>query len=350
MSLKSSLLQTTNHQLQTIKIMIKKTPIIWALVDERAGNTSQVLGVAEAFNMPFIIKNIRYNRLGRISNFIKGKSLLGLTHESKAEICAPWPDVVISVASRMESAALYIKKQNPSAKLVHIQKPKLPIRNFDLVTTPEHDFLNKEKSAINKSAVPANVLLTLGAPNRINASVLAKGQEKWQAQFAHLPKPHIALLVGGSTNKHEFLPAHAKDLASKANQLVADTGGSLLVTTSRRTPVDAIEILKTELPKEKYFYDVRDNTENPYAGLLAFADIIIASGDSTSMCSESCTTGKTVYIYSPEDITPPKFHYFHKKLIEGGYARMLGEGISNNSYAPLNDSKIIADYIKKNYC
>lgn len=326
--------------------------VIWALVDDRAGNTSQVLGVAEALGVPFIIKNIRYNYLGRISNRIKGKSLLGLTAASKKEICAPWPDVVISIASKMESTALYIKKQNPATKLVHIQRPRLPISNFDLVATPEHDFLYKVEGTNTlalRPKIPENVLLTLGAPNRITPRVLADGQKKWEGKFKHLPHPLIAVLVGGSTNKAVFTNEIALELAAKANAIVKETGGSLLVTTSRRTPHEAISILQKELCDPKYFYDANSIGENPYAGFLACADVIIASGDSVSMCSESCSTGKPVYIYSPPSLTPPKYRYFQKKLVAGGYANMLGDKFKNISYTPLSDAKIIALYIQENY-
>lgn len=326
--------------------------IIWALVDDRAGNTSQVLGVAEALELPFIIKNIRYNFLGRINNRIKGKSLLGLTAAAKKEICAPWPDVVISIASKMESTALYIKKKNPSTKIVHIQRPRLPISKFDLVATPEHDFLcrvGKKNTLVLSSKIPENVLLTLGAPNRITPEVLAAGKKKWAGKFKDLPCPLIAVLVGGSTNKAVFTNDIAHELAKKANEIAKQTGGSLLVTTSRRTPPEAVIILEKELQNPKYFYDANSGGENPYAGLLACADVIIASGDSVSMCSESCSTGKPVYIYSPPSLTVPKYSYFQEKLVAGGYAHMLGDKFVDAAYVPLGDAKIIAKYIKQNY-
>jgi uncharacterized protein len=314
---------------------------IWALVDDRAGNTSQVLGVAEALSKPFIIKNIRYNHLGRISNVIKGSSLLGLTADTKKELSPPWPDIVISIASKMESAALYIKKQNPKTKLVHIQRPRFPISKFDLVATPEHDFLGKNRD----KKIPTNVILTLGAPNRINAEALAKGQIKWIDKFKHLPQPHIAVLVGGSTNKGKFTIKHAMELADEANEMARKSGGSLLVTTSRRTPDKVIKKLQEELREPKFFFDANKGGENPYAGLLACADAIIVTGDSVSMCSESCSTGKPVYIYSPLSLTPPKYRYFQQRLIGGGYALILGDKLEPNPYAPLNDAKIIAECI-----
>ncbi len=180
--------------------MTANAPLIWALVDDRAGNTSQVLGVAEALDMPFTIKNIRYNKFGRIPNFIKGRSLVGLTDQSKAEICAPWPDVVISIARKMESVALYIKKQSPSTKLVHIQRPYLPFYNFDVLAMPEHDLHGEGENRrpksrghrlvnpFTKKRLATKFVITPGAPNRITTQKLSDAREKWEPIFKDLPQ------------------------------------------------------------------------------------------------------------------------------------------------------------------
>ena len=41
---------------------------IWVLADDRVGNVSQCLGVAEALGLPYEIKTIRYDRLGALPN------------------------------------------------------------------------------------------------------------------------------------------------------------------------------------------------------------------------------------------------------------------------------------------
>lgn len=342
--------------------MNKSSPLIWALVDDRAGNTSQVLGVAEALESPFTIKNIRYDKFGRIPNWIKGRSLIGLTEESKKEICAPWPDVVISIARKMESVAVYIKKQSPQTKIIHIQRPYLPFYNFDVIAMPEHDLKGtgesrKPKSRGNWLACPftkkldTKFVVTPGAPNRITNAKLEEAQKYWEPKFANLPHPRIAVLVGGTNKLNKFTAEHANDLADKVNKLVADSGGgSLMVTTSRRTPPEAIAILKEKLSSPKFFYDFRDGGENPYVGMLACSDVIIPSGDSVSMCSESCTTGKPVYIYSPQGLTSHKHDVFQQTMFAKNYARPLGSKWENWSYPPLSDSKTIADFIKENCC
>jgi uncharacterized protein len=192
--------------------------IIWACLDDRAGNKSQVIGVMEALGLPFITKNIRFTTFGRMGNFIKGSSLFGLTFESKKEICPPWPDIVVTIATKMEPVGLYIKKQNPAAKIIHIQKPHLTEKKFDLIASPEHDYLNKEKTRV-ADTIPANVLLTLGAPNRITPEILLHGKEEWEHEFKKMPHPRIAVLVGGSTSKAEFTREIALDLVQQMHLL-----------------------------------------------------------------------------------------------------------------------------------
>ncbi len=56
--------------------------IIWVLADDRPGNANQALGVAEALGLPFTVKSLAYNRLGRLPNFVLGASLVHLRAES----------------------------------------------------------------------------------------------------------------------------------------------------------------------------------------------------------------------------------------------------------------------------
>ena len=317
-----------------------KTPKIWVLVDDRIGNTSQVMGVAEALDLPFEIKNIEYTCFGRLPSFIKNGSTVGLAEGTKRALVAPWPDVVISVARRMESATLYIKRNSPSTKIVHIQNPESPLEKFDLVAAPAHDF---KKGTV----VPKNVLLTVGAPNRVNSKKLEEGRARWEAEFADLPHPRIAVLLGGDTKRKKFTLEHAAEIAEKTNKLLEDAGGgSLLVTTSRRTPVEVIDFLKEKFKEPKYFYDYRDGGDNPYNGLLACADAIVATGDSVSMCSEACTSGKPAYLYYPESLVSKKHSFCQENLVAKGYARALGDKWGEWKYTPLADAKTVAEYIR----
>jgi len=99
---------------------------------------------------------------------------------------------------------------------------------------------------------------------------------------------------------------------------------SILVTTSRRTPKEVVDFLKQHLPKPLFFYCFGDKTENPYFGLLSWADRIVVTGDSMSMCTECCATGVPVFIFAPDEMMSEKHKRFHAYLYAKGVAAPVG--------------------------
>ena len=51
--------------------MSNNAPLIWVLLDDRAGNNSQSLGIAQELGYDFIAKNISYNFLAKLPDFLK---------------------------------------------------------------------------------------------------------------------------------------------------------------------------------------------------------------------------------------------------------------------------------------
>ena len=86
--------------------------IIWVLIDERPGNRSQALGVAEALNLPYTVKNISYNFLMQLPNTLLGRSMVGLDALSHKKLTPPWPQLVIAAGRRSAPVALSIKKKS----------------------------------------------------------------------------------------------------------------------------------------------------------------------------------------------------------------------------------------------
>ena len=64
---------------------------VWLLLDDRKSHRSQMLGVAERLNVPYMEKHLRYNRSAALANGLFGARLWHLTPESKAAIVPPWP-------------------------------------------------------------------------------------------------------------------------------------------------------------------------------------------------------------------------------------------------------------------
>ena len=309
---------------------------VWILADDRAGNANQLLGIAETLNLPFERKDIRYDKWVKLPNFLRGKTLVGLDKACKAEIKAPYPDVVLSAGRRSFPIARYIRKKSGNrTKIVQLMNPGLAgFNEAELIVLPKHD---------NYKGTQKNVMTVVGSPHRVSRNKLLSERQKWTPFFEKYPHKRISLIVGGATKNNPFTIAMARDLIAGVQALKP---ASVLVTTSRRTPSEIVDLLQHELPQPNYFYRFGDKSENPYFGLLACADEIVVSGDSMSMCSECCASGVPVHIFAPDDMMSPKHKRFHQTLYKESYAVPLGQ----KSIAPegtLNPAYDIAEKIKE---
>lgn len=314
------------------------TKTVWILADDRMGNVNQLLGVAEALGFPYERKDIRYTKWIKLPNFLRGKTLIGLTKESKNILKTEhqWPDFVLSAGRRSFPVALWIKKMSGNkTKIVQLMNPgKTNFNTADLVILPTHDQYNGPKK---------NVFLTTGTPHRITPERLREERKKWDKIFKNYETPRVSLIVGGATKNKPFTLEMAQTLL---NNVFALSPKSVLVTTSRRTPADVVQFLKDNLPQQTtFFYQFGDKTENPYFGLIACADMIIVTGDSMSMCSECCSTNVPVFIFAPNDMMSEKHKRFHQTLFQEGYALPAGNEIKPVK-GGFNPSYEIAQHIK----
>ena len=86
--------------------------------------------------------------------------------------------------------------------------------------------------------------------------------------------------------------------------------------------------------------------DNPYFGYLGLADAIVVTGDSVSMVSEACATGKPVYVFDLEGGSE-KFRRFHDNLRERGFTRPFTGSLEIWDYTPLRDTELVADEIRR---
>ena len=316
--------------------------ILWALLDNRRGSVGQAMGVIGELGKDFTVieKKIDYTKLSGLPNWLRGRSLIGLTADSKKQITAPYPDMVLSISRRTAPIARYIKKHSPHTKLIQLMHPgNAGLSEFDLVIVPEHDK--------DKKTTP-NVHYIVGCPHRVTPEFLQKEREKWAAEFADLPRPLTAVIVGGAIKKKPFSPENAKALGQAVRNLKQKIGGSILITTSRRTGENAQKIIMEEIkdiPQFTYLWG--DTSENPYGGFLACADNIVVTADSVSMCCEATATEKPVYLFVAKDWPTPKHKRFAKSLIDTGCAILLNDekAASFKPQKSLNAAKEIADLI-----
>lgn len=296
---------------------------IWFLLDNRMGSVGQAKGIIQELSPElFEIKTLKleYNRWAALPNFIRRNTLIGLVkNEAYAEILTQRPDIVVSTSRRTAPVALFIKKNHKDVKILQLMHPgNYGISRFEKVFLPLHDKNKKARS---------NFYFTAGSPHKVSLSALEEARGIWQKQFADLPRPLTAVIVGGSIKKRPFALENALSLAQKVKQLKQDIGGSILITTSRRTGEEAEKLIMKTLegiPAHTFLWGSKEN--NPLMGYYACADNLVLTGDSVSMCCEACGTGKPVFIFTGKKWLTPKHNRFVQSLYNGGYAVPLEHG------------------------
>lgn len=288
-------------------------PKVWLLASPHTGDNTQLKALADQLRWPYEIKNLNYRSGQTLARLSLGATLLGLTSQARAQIIPPFPDLILSAGRPTEAVALWIKKYgNPHVKLVTVGTPWASLDHFDLViTTPQYGLPNHPHVLHNQLPM-----------HTINTENLAAAAKIWQAKLAHLPRPWTSVLVGGASGPYTLKPEAAMQLAAQADAL----GGSLLVSTSARTPLDVAKTLRNELISPHYFHQwSRSSNENPFHGFLALADQFIVTADSISMLSEACATGKPVLLFDTE--SGP---YAMKD--KGGKIAWLGQNLSTTAF------------------
>lgn len=301
-----------------------RLPLAWILTDGTVGMRIQCLGLAKAAGLLPVIKRIHPSLMLRALPALATVPGIPATAGGNP-IEAPWPDVVISCGRRTAGAALAIKRLSGGrAFLAHIQDPRLDPRRFDLLVVPEHD-----------PTRGPNVVTTLGALNPHDPAILAEAARHWEVEAAGLPRPYVAVMVGGSNKRYDF---SAEAVARFVDQLrqVADHGAGLLVATSRRTDPATRTALQQGLADRPALV-WNGEGENPYLGFLALADALIVTSDSVNMASEACATGRPVYIATVEPESG-RLDAFHQRLRAAGYTRPFEGRIDAWSHPPLDET------------
>jgi len=264
-------------------------PRIWLLVGEKPGDNAQVRVIADALGLP-----VEERRVAMQAPWVRGKprvraSLEHIDAQRSDRLEPPWPDLLITIGRRLSMVALWVREQSRGrTRLVLVGKPRRLARRFDLIVA----------SAQYRVAPHGNVL-QLGLPlMRVDPAAVAAAAEAWHARLAGLARPLTAVLVGGPTKPVRFDAGVARELAAQLAALVAEAGGSLYVTTSRRTPAEVADALAAALPHGTPLYRWAPGaTENPHLALLGLADRFVVTSDSVTMMVEVARLGRPLAIF-----------------------------------------------------
>ena len=262
---------------------------VWVLLDDRPGNTTQAVGLAEALGFPFERKPLCFNARANLPNWLLGATRRTLDADSCVGLEPPWPAVVISAGRRTAPVARWIGRQSHGeTRLVQLgRKGGIAADAFDVVITPLHTRMLPHPRRIE----------TLGPLNPITGERLKAALSRWPHLVDGLPRPLVVLLVGGSTPRYTLGAELAGRMGADVSAFARTQGGAVLVVTSRRTGVEASRALSAAVSPQGEVRLWQPGGDSPYAGYLAQADMLVVTGESESMLGEVAAVGKPVYIY-----------------------------------------------------
>lgn len=280
----------------------------WAITDHSAGNQRQALALAEGLGMP--VRHIVMTPRPPWSWFSPRLALggrLALPASQRATYASPWPDVAIGCG---RSAALFTRMlrgyANGHCYTVQILDPRIDPSHWDTVIAPRHDQLTGP-----------NVLQPVGSLNPVDDAWLKDGRDACPI-LEELPRPRVGVLIGGPRKGLVIDARYVQQLIERLLARQRVEGGSLMVLASRRTPAAVMDLMNTALRDVPGLtWSGPDDGNNPYPGVLGWADRLVVTPDSVNMLSEACAVGCAVHTLVTAAL-PPKLARFHASLREAG--------------------------------
>ena len=244
---------------------MKKIKTIWRLLDGKTGHEKQSLA---------LVKNLKNQANCKIYNI----NIQDLQNPFLALILKKYnlnkglirPDIAIGAGHKTHFHLLAIKRYF-GAKIVVIMKPSLPLKLFDLCVIPKHDDI--------KSG--SNVFIT-NTP-LVNFNLNMKKKE------------NMALFLIGGPSRHfhwdsKIILEQIKNISKKFKFK------KLLITTSRRTPLDFIDEFNRLKIKNIKLYEHTKITNNWLDKNIIKVKNIWVTNDSYSMLIEALASGAYIDI------------------------------------------------------
>ncbi len=303
----------------------------WTVSDGHAGNRRQAAALAAALGRPVFDCELTTRAPWR---WLAPRRLPGAGRAfGHGFASAATPQLAIGCGRQAALATRLLRERG--AKTVQILDPRIDAAHWDVVVAPEHDGLRGP-----------NVVTLLGSLNPVDDAWLAQARERFAA-FADLPRPRTAVLLGGDSAHARFDRAAFETLAARLDAALARDGGSVLATASRRTDAQvagAMHRRYAAAPGVVWRNDA--DGENPYPGLLAWADRIVCTPDSVNMLSEACATRAPVFVFEPSRVRG-RPHAFLDALLARGRVREMDGALQSFDAEPLRETARVAAAIKE---
>ena len=295
------------------------------------GMISQTEGLAKALDFDYIHEKIELNSFWKLipSSFTPIKKFV-----FKNEIDIDF-DVIISCGRKSVIPSLFLKKQSKKKIInIHIQNPKIELKNFDFVVCPEHDDLKGP-----------NVLITKGAIHYLTTEEINNSKD-YLLNKLEKNKDIITLILGGPNKYYNYSDENMINIFSIINRMLKDHNLQLVVIPSNRTPKKTIELSKEYFTDNRTVIDVVD--KSAYLSSLALSKYLVVTCDSTSMISEAALTGKPVYVAMiPALRNDKRFKRFRSLFEKLNIIKKLNNKLETWTYEKLDEADRIALEIKR---
>ena len=301
------------------------------LTEGMHGMISQVEGLAKALDLDFIHEKIELNKLWKlfppkvtpIQDFVFKNDIKGHF------------DIVISCGRKSVIPSIYLKKKLKNKILnIHIQEPKVSLKNFDFIVAPEHDAL-----------MGTNVLTSKGAIHYLTNIEIDKS-ESYLIGKTDSKKNIVSLIVGGPTKHYNYESKIIDEIFKKIENNFINNNYQLIVVPSMRTPQRIIDKAKNFFSNKQIIIPNVD--KKAYLSALKISDHIVVTCDSTSMISEAAITGKPIYVAQmPAVKNDRRFKSFFNLFESLNIIKPLNDSVEKWNYTKLDETNKIAGQIRE---
>ena len=241
--------------------------VIYIISDGKRGHLSQTRGLAAA-----LLQRAEERRPGGGHSChevdITRLSWLGKLFYKGKDLSLPRPDLILCAGHGTHLAALSLARHLRCLCMV-CMKPSLPLGAFDLCIVPRHD--------LPKAQDGKRIFRTVGAINCITP-------------HPEVEKKETLVLIGGPSK--EFL-WDSEIVITQLTSIVQANAGSVVLTTSRRTPADFVQDVTAACPSVRV-EPVEETGPTWVADHLARAKEVWVTQDSVSMVYEALSSGSPV--------------------------------------------------------
>lgn len=309
-------------------------PTTWILSDGAAGNRrpAQALATALGLSVRELVLQTAVPWRWLAPRWLPG-SATAFGAEFAEALESGAPGLAIGCGRQAALATRWLRARH-GVRAVQILDPRIDPAAFDLVLAPTHDGLSG-----------ANVLGFCGGLHAIDGPALARARIA-HAELSRLPGPRTLLLLGGPSRHFRLDRRLWAQTVEILRHWQARDGGSLLVSSSRRSPPWLCEAAARDLgdlPGCQWHGGAE--ADNPYLGFLAWADRIVVTPDSANMLAEACATAAPVYCPGSARLRG-RLSSLYRDLLERGRVRPFKLDAGTWNVDPLRETGRLAGEVR----